>query len=76
MDFGKAKFRCKSLLKKLVLTFLSFRTSWEGVQMNLNKIMAEILSKNTSKSKNKSKHLIKCINWFLSATAASENLLF
>ena len=76
MDFGKTEFRRKRLLKKLVLTFLSSRTSWEGVQMTLNKIMAEISSKSYNKSKNKSKHLIKCINWLLSGIAASENLVF
>ena len=53
MDSGKIEFRRKRRLKKLVLTFLSYKTSWEGVQMTLIRTTAaEKLSKNRIKSKN------------------------
>ena len=40
---GKTEFSRKRRLKKLVPTFLSYRTSWEGVQMTLIRIMLEKL---------------------------------
>ena len=55
MVSGKIEFRSKRRLKKLVLTFLSYKTSWEGVQMTLIRTTAaEKLSKNRIKSKNRS----------------------
>ena len=41
MHSGKTELPNKRRLKKLVQTFLSYRTSWEGVQMTLIKIMLQ-----------------------------------
>ena len=65
MHFGNVKLMLRRHRRKPGLTFLSFRTSWEGVQMRLKGYLGERFKKNNHRSTKRSK-ILKVINYIKS----------